>query len=54
MIKSICYICDTNLSYRAYSGLKFLDESGNKPCLECLVEEGAFEKEEDDESNQEG
>lgn len=53
MTKAICYICDTNLPYRAYSGFKFLDESGNKPCLECLVEEGAFEKEED-ESDQEG
>jgi hypothetical protein len=52
MTKSICYICDTNLPYRAYNGSKFLDESGNKPCLECLVEEGAFGEE--DESDKEG
>lgn len=48
MTKSICYICDTNLPFKAYTGTMFLDEQGNKPCLDCLVEENAFEREDED------
>ena len=48
----ICYLCDINLTYKDYSGTKMLDEDGNKPCFECLLESGvlddATEETEDD------
>ena len=34
----ICWICDGNLSYKEYEGTKLLDEEGNKPCFECVLE----------------
>ena len=47
---NICYLCDTNLPCQEYEGTKHLDEDGNKPCFECLLELGAFEEEETEES----
>lgn len=47
MSAKICWLCDTNF---AVSNLevedRFLDEEGNKPCLECLQE--MMEKEQED------
>jgi len=45
----ICWICNDNLAYHKYEGTKFLDEEGNKPCFECLLEAGAFDEEEGEE-----
>lgn len=46
MSKIICHICDSELAYQKYTGTKLLDEEGNKPCLQCLLE---AEEEEDGE-----
>lgn len=45
MANIICWICKDNLSYKEYNETKYLDEYGNKPCFECLIEAGAFEEE---------
>lgn len=50
MANLICWMCENNLSYQKYDGDKFLDEDGNKPCFECLLESGAFDEEEEAES----
>ena len=42
MANIICWICDSNFPYQKYEGSKHLDENGNKPCFECLLEAGAF------------
>ena len=49
MANLICWICNDNLSYKEYNGTKYLDDNGNKPCFECLLEAGAFEEESTDE-----
>lgn len=36
---SICWLCQTNLSYPEYEGIKLLDDDGTKPCLECIQED---------------
>lgn len=41
----ICWICSQNLIYKAYDKTKLLDEDGNKPCFECLLEDNALEEE---------
>lgn len=38
MTNLICYRCDYNLVYFEYKEERHLDEHGNKPCHECLVE----------------
>lgn len=45
MANIICWICENNLIYREYQGNKLLDEDGNKPCLECFIEDGESEEE---------
>lgn len=46
MANIICWICDNNLALKVYEG-KLLDEDGNRPCFECVLESG------DDEENEE-
>ena len=46
MANLICWICKENRPCKEWEGKKYLDEDGNKPCLECLLEEGAFDEEE--------
>ncbi len=50
MANIICWMCDNNVSYQKYKGLKYLDEDGNKPCFECLLEAGAFDDEENEDT----
>ena len=54
MVNMICYICNDNLIYKADINAKYLDEEGNKPCFECLLEAGAFDEEEAEERVQIG
>lgn len=48
MANIICYICKDSLAYQDYEGLKLLDDNGDKPCFECLIEAGVFDEEEDE------
>ena len=48
MANLICWICSNNLAYKKYEGTKLLDEDGNKPCYECLIEDDALNEEEAD------
>jgi hypothetical protein len=49
MTNIICWICKNNLPYKEYDGDKLLDEDGSKACFDCLLEDGAFEEEEQNE-----
>ena len=40
----ICYLCNDNLVYQEYEGTKLLDDNGDKPCFECLLEAGIFDE----------
>ena len=51
MSNIICYICDNNLALKSYTG-KLLDEDGNKPCFECVIEAGEEESEEPEEDKE--
>jgi len=50
MANIICYLCRDNLSFQKYDGKVLLSENGDKPCLECLLEAGAFDDVEENES----
>ena len=41
----ICHICNDALAYFDYNGTQLLDEDGNIPCFDCLLEAGAFDDE---------
>ena len=47
MANIICWICDNNLALKVYEG-KLLDEDGNKPCFECVLEAGDEEDGQDE------
>lgn len=49
MMSFFCYLCDTNLPCKDYTGTKLLSENGEKPCMECLLEAGVFDDEEAEE-----
>lgn len=50
MANFICWICNDNLSFKEYRGTKHLDNEGNKPCFDCLLEAGEFDEEKEAES----
>jgi hypothetical protein len=45
MANIICWICGNNLVYKQYSGTELLDDEGNKPCYECVLEAEIAEEE---------
>ncbi len=47
MSNVICHICQINLALKQYDGV-LLDEDGNKPCLECVIEDAESNEEEDE------
>ena len=49
MSNFICYICKVNKPFKGYSGTELLDEEGNKPCMECHLENESSKEEEQDE-----
>lgn len=50
MRNKICWVCENNLSYNEYKGDKLIDDDGSKPCFECLLESGAFDEEEEEDT----
>lgn len=34
----ICWCCETNISWAAYTGTEHLGDDGRKPCFECHEE----------------
>jgi len=46
MANIICWMCDINKSYKEYDGTDLLDDEGNKPCFECILEAEADKEEE--------
>ena len=43
MTNFICWICGENRPYAEYEETKLLDDNGDKPCLECITEDGSDE-----------
>jgi hypothetical protein len=50
MANLICWICNDNLCFQDYKGTKYLNEDREKPCFECLLEAGAFDEEEEEQT----
>jgi hypothetical protein len=48
MSNIICWICNDNFSFKDYKEAKLLDENGNKPCLECILESETLSPEEEE------
>lgn len=48
MANIICWICNDNLAYQKYDANKLLDDNGDKPCFECMMEDMAKDEEEVD------
>lgn len=46
MSNVICHVCSVNLALKLYDG-KLVDENGDKPCLDCVLE-ADVENEEDE------
>lgn len=42
MANIICWICKIEMSFKNYDGTRLLDEQGNKPCFECILEDQAI------------
>ena len=47
MPNPICWLCGINLVYKEYDGAKLLDESGSKPCFDCITEDEEYTQKED-------
>lgn len=38
MSNFICWICEINKAYKEYEDVELLNEEGDKPCFDCIVE----------------
>lgn len=49
MANFICWICSQNRPFTEYEGTKLLNEDGDMPCWECILEDEALSEEAENE-----